>query len=239
MANGNGSTSEKIRGSLAYVILVVTIIVIGLLAWYTIKTEPTEARNIFNVVLPVFASWVGTVLAFYFGRENFESASREVQRMAQQRTPEQRAREPVSKHMRPLVSIACFQIPTGKTDADFVLSDLRAKFGGNINRMPVIDENKHPKYMIHESRIIKYIDAGGQNTDTLEVFINAQKNKGIEYGLNKGFVVVSEQTAIGEAKHKMEGSPSCLDIFVTQGGTEKEPLTGWISNTRMSRLFEA
>lgn len=159
--------------------------------------------------------------------------------MVQQLTPEQRAKELVSKHMRPLVSMVCFQIPQGKGDADFKLSDLRTKFVGNITRLPIIDADKKPKYMIHESRLDKYIHAGGQDTDTLETFITSQKTKGIEYGHNKGFIVVSEQTTLGQAKRKMEEAPPCQDIFVTKEGGKDEPLSGWISDRRMAKLLEA
>jgi hypothetical protein len=132
-----------------------------------------------------------------------------------------------------------FEIAKGKDDADYRLSDLRAKFGGNVSRLPVLDWDKKPKYMIHESRLDKYTHADGEDTDTLKAFIDSQKAEGIEYGLNKGFVVVSEQTTLGDAKRKMEETPPCKDIFVTKGGKEDEPLTGWISDRRMSKLLEA
>lgn len=236
----NGKTSNgKVRSSLARIVLVFSVLAITVLAIYTINQDPTEARNIFNIVLPVFASWVGTILAFYYGRENFESANQEVRRMVEQLTPEQLSREPISKHMRPLSSMSYWEIPTGKSDADFTLEELRKKFGGNITRLPVIDGDKKPKYMIHESSLDKYKGAGGQDTDTLEAFIAAQKAKGMEYGFKKGFVVVSEQTALGEAKRKMDQTPPCQDIFVTKEGGEDEPLTGWISDRRMAKLLKA
>src|SRR5437660_837167 len=34
------------------------------------------AQYVLTAVLPVVAAWVGTVLAFYFGRENYESAAK-------------------------------------------------------------------------------------------------------------------------------------------------------------------
>jgi hypothetical protein len=238
MAESSKFSNGKARSKLAYIILGFSLTSITILAYYAIKQDPTEARNIFNVILPVFASWVGTVLAFYYGRENFESANQEVRKMVQQLTPEQRSKELVSKHMRPLLSMAYFQILKGKSDADYKLSELRTKFGGNITRLPIIDADKKPKYMIHESSLNKYTKAGGQDTDTLETFINNQKAEGIEYGFNKGFIVVSEQVTLGAAKRKMEDTPTCQDIFITKEGSKSEPLSGWISDKRMSKLLE-
>jgi len=238
MAESNITSNGKNRTRLAYIILGASIAAITILAIFTIKQDPTDAKNIFTMVLPMFASWVGTILAFYYGRENFESANQEVRRMVQQITPEQRAKELVSKHMRPFSTMICFEISKGKGEADFKLSELRAKFGGNVSRLPIIDADKKPKYIIHESSLNGYISAGGKDTDTLKAFLNAQKAKGIEYGFNKGFIVVPEQSTLGDAKRKMDETPHCQDIFVTKEGSEKEPLSGWISDRRMGKLLE-
>ena len=153
MAQNGNTSNAKLRNRLARFVLGFSVAAITIIAIYTIYQEPAEAKNIFNIVLPVFASWVGTILAFYYGRENFESANEEVRRIVERLTPEQISRDPISKHMRPLASMSYFQIPTGKGDADFTLAELRKKFGGNITRLPVIEADKKPKYMIHESSL--------------------------------------------------------------------------------------
>jgi len=238
MAEENRVPSDTTRNKLTFWIVGVSALAIIGLAVITMLKNANEAKNIFNAVLPVFASWVGTILAFYYGRENFESANAEVRKIISKISPEQRAMEKVSKHMRQLVSMSCFLIPAGKSDADFTLSDLRKKLGANVSRLPVIDSNSKPKYMIHESSLDKYTSAGGQDTDTLETFIKNQKSKGIEYGNNKGFVVVSIQTTLGDAKRKMDSTPPCMDIFVTETGSSDEPIKGWLSDRRLAKLFE-
>src|ERR1043166_7992064 len=44
--------------------------------------ECTQAKDLFTALLPVFATWVGTLLAFYFSKDNFESATKSVTEMA-------------------------------------------------------------------------------------------------------------------------------------------------------------
>lgn len=56
MAESNKTSYGKARSILAYLILGVSVLAITGLAMYTIKQDPTEAKNIFNIVLPVFAS---------------------------------------------------------------------------------------------------------------------------------------------------------------------------------------
>jgi hypothetical protein len=89
MAKIKMSEPKQARSTLAYVVLSISIVGIVVLAGLTISRDAQEAKNVFNVVLPVFASWVGTILAFYFGRENFESANREVRSIFAQLTPQQ------------------------------------------------------------------------------------------------------------------------------------------------------
>jgi len=203
-----------------------------------IIVKPDNIMTIFNIVLPVLASWVGTILAFYFGRENFEAANQQVRALVQRLTPEQQVNQPVSSIMRVLGLMSYFQIPKGKKEKDVELSELSKKFTGNISRLPIIDEAMKPRYMIHESSINKYIKEGGKDTDNLDDFTAAQKKAGIEFGLNKGFIVVAERTTLSEAKKKMEDIPICQDIFITKEGKSKEKLIGWISNIRLAKYLE-
>ena len=237
-SNGRSRVQEYI----AIGILIFSVLAITVLAIVAILNQEKngDTMTILNMVLPVFASWVGTIIAFYFGRENFESANRQVRELVEKVNPEQRAKAIVVSVMRRFADMVIFTIPTGKSEADIPISELRDKFGGSISRLPVVDSNSHPKYMIHRSAIDNYIASNGKDTDTLEVFLKTQKdNRQFEYGVNKGFVLVSEEATLELAKRKMEQYSTCQDIFITQGGSDGEALTGWISNVRLSKFLEA
>lgn len=238
----NGKTSNGgARSYLAYGVLIFSTAAITFLAIYAmaVSKDPKEPMVIFNIVLPVFASWVGTILAFYFGRENFESANKQVRELVQRLTPEERAKARVNSIMRGLDNMTTFEIPRGKTEDDIKLSELNSKFSSNVSRLPVIDADKKPKYMIHDSNIAKYIASGGTLDDAFRKFIDDRKNQKIEFGIDKGFVLVSEQETLADAKRKMEAKSPCQDIFITKKGNPDEPLTGWISNLRLGKYLEA
>jgi hypothetical protein len=239
MAEKSKPSNGGARSILAYATMGFSAVAIAALAVAAIVINSQNAMPIFNIILPVFASWVGTVLAFYFGRENFESANQQVRELVQRLTPEQRAKAPVTSVMRSLLNTAYFQIPEGKSDQDVKLSDLIAKFGGKVSRLPIIAADNRPKYMIHGSSIDKYIASGGKQEDSLEKFIGTQKKAGFDFGVNKGFVVVSERSTLADAKRKMEETPSCQDVFITKGGSPDEAVTGWISNLRLGKYLEA
>ncbi len=250
MANGEKPATWRQRNLLAYLVLGITGATILILAVIAIIQDRANTMTIFNMILPVMTSWVGTILAFYFGRENFESANQQVRESNQQvrdlverLTPEQRAQVFATSVMRPLSETICFQIPDGKGDADIKLLELNSKFTSVITRLPIIDAKNKPKYLLHQSSIDKYVASlSGKLDDTLEAFIATYKTKQTEFGADRGFVVISEQTKIGEAKRKMEAAqatPPCQDIFVTKSGGVDEPLLGWISNVRLAKYLEA
>ena len=237
MAGIKRFSNEGQRSRLAYSTLIFSGLAITVLAVVGIINNPENTMTIFNIVLPVFASWVGTILAFYFGRENFESANKQVREMVQRLSPDERAQKPVTAIMRPFSEMVYLQLPSGKTEKDITLAEFTGKFSGSISRMPIVDSARKPKYIVHESSINKFIATGGKETDTLEKFIETQKKAGFVFDVQKGFVLVPEQATLAMAKQKMEEIPSCQDIFITKSGSPNEPLLGWISNIRMAKYL--
>ena len=240
MANKNEKPNNGNQKWVAISVLGFSGLVLLALGIAVIVTNPDQAINIFNVILPVVASWVGTVLAYYFGRENFEAANKQVREIVQRLSPEQLAQSPISSIMRSFNDTIHVPIPDGKEDKDIKLSSLMEKFNGKtITRIPVVTEDKKPKYMIHESSVNRYLAGGGKKGDTLAAFLTVLKKDNIEFEIYKGFIVVSEETTIADAKQKMEAILTCQDIFISKKGTADEPLTGWVSNLRLGKYLEA
>lgn len=240
MSEEKVSVSAKNRTIIAFGTMIFAATAITVLAIVTICNTKDEgiALTVFNIVLPVMATWVGTILAFYFGRENFEAANKQVREMVEQLSPEQRARSLVKSIMRGIFNMVIFEIPKGITEDKVLLSELRKKFSVHINRLPILDSNKKPLYMIHESRIDNYIISGGTEKDSLKKFIEVQKEKGYSLGLDEGFIIVAENATLESAKQSLKEKKACMDIFVTKEGSPAEPLSGWISNIRMEKYFQ-
>ncbi len=238
MAAQGNSTDPTSRSWLAIGILIFAALAITSLAIVAILVDRTNTMTIMNMVLPVIASWVGTILAFYFGRENFESANQQVRALVDRLSPEERAQTVVTAIMRRAAEITCFQIPQGKSEQDVTLKDLNAKFNDTITRLPVVNTASKVLYMIHQSSINKYLVGGGSENDTLATFLAKEKANGIEYGPGKGFVVVPEKATLADAKSKMESVAGCEDIFITKSSSADEPMLGWISNVRLAKYMQ-
>src|SRR5262249_1611345 len=81
------------RNILALAVLIASVTGISLLSitiiWKSGNTEES-AKTVLTSVLPLLGSWVGTILAFYFSKENFEAATRSVTELAKQITPQEK-----------------------------------------------------------------------------------------------------------------------------------------------------
>lgn len=228
------------RNTLAYSVLLFSTFAITGLAIFSVVRSPDEAKDIFNAVLPVFSPWVGTILAFYFGRENFESANEQVRVLVEKLGPEERTKSPVRTIMRPVDQITLFRINENISENNISLTKIQEKFVGSVSRLPIVDKDNKPKYMIHQSRVDQFLLSTENNDPTLENFLSTLQSRGLNFGLNSGFVIVPEITEISISKQKMESFAGCQDIFITKKGTPDEPLIGWISNVRLMKyIFDA
>src|SRR6516162_2693960 len=78
------------RGRLAMLIVLVSLVLTAILAGFAIYFDTHSAKDILTMVLPMIGTWVGTMLAFYFGREQLEAATRSVTAIARELTPEEK-----------------------------------------------------------------------------------------------------------------------------------------------------
>ena len=200
------------------------------------------SQRVFSALLPLFGTWVGTVLAYYFSSKNFESASQSVERMVNLTTEQKLGKLAVDKEMLRLDQITVFSIPPGKTDTDVLLKDLRAKLGGKITRLPILTETGAVKYIIHQSGLFKFIadqalagKAAAIDALTLEDLV---KDAVIgNWVANIAFV--SERSTVADAKATMEALPGCQDLVVTNTGKKEDPMIGWMTNVEIGRLSKA
>ncbi len=234
------------RAVIAALVIIVTIAALTLLGALAIMNDKANALTLFNILLPVMATWVGTVLAFYFGRENFESASKQLRssndqlvQMAQL-TQQERARQPIAQIMRPVADMTYEQLGGNRTPATITIAQLRGRFTATVTRLPVLTAELKPLYMIHASSLDKYLaDPLHADTSTLEQFIDDQAQAGILYDAQRGFALLAEAASVADAKHSLEASATVQDVFITAKGTADEPLVGWVSNARLSRYLKA
>jgi hypothetical protein len=199
------------------------------------------SQLVFNSLLPLLGTWVGTVLAYYFSRKNFESASQSVERMVTLTTEQRLGQLLVQKEMLRPGQITVFQIPPGKSPKDVLLKDLRIKLGDKITRIPVVDSNGVVLYIVHQSGLFKFIAekalGGGANIEklTLQDLVDDAELKNWVTNI----VYIPESASVADAKKKMDDQKGCQDLIVTQTGSNAEPMLGWMTNVDIGRLSKA
>jgi CBS domain-containing protein len=197
-----------------------------------------SADTVFTAIVGLVGAWIGTILAFYFSKDNFEAASKATQDLVVQLTGEQRLQAvTVEEAMIKLDSMNYYVLKEG--DEDKVLLDDLIKEFKNFNRLPVLDKSLKPVYIIHKSIVSLFISqcALGQHPDVKKEIkqLTMKDMISVEVHLNQiknGFVTVRPGDNLAVAKKEMEANKQapCSDIFVTEKGTTDSKVIGWITN---------
>ena len=200
-------------------------------------------REIFTTLVPLFSTWVGTILAFYFSRENFESARNAVDRAIEKLTPDEKLQKTsVSQVMKLRNAMKGLPISASRTEKDIKVSELRALAEQGFSRVIIFGENDSVKYVIPESALNKFIADNALaltpvdiNTVTLETMLATKFGNEQLKALASRFAVIRADANLKDARDAMVAVPDAKDVFVTKSGKKDEPVVGWLTNTDITK----
>lgn len=231
-------TSKPIRSPwyrdlLALIVVAFSLLGVAVLAVVGVyKGEP--AKEVLTMLLPVIGTWVGTVLAFYFGREQLEAANRTVDRLAKQLTAEEKLGS--IKVMEKMIPRSNVYVATEDPAQLKLLEAVAALEKEKKNRLPVLTPDGKPRLVVHRSTIDRFIAsraAKGATVDELKALTMESMLQDNEFGkdLKNTFAVIPKTGTMADAKRAMEAlGVWCQDVFVTDSGTSAETVLGWITN---------
>jgi len=232
-------TQSKRRFNLSKIIIFASLILLITVSLVVIfwGNKSVSGETVFAAVVGLVGAWVGTILAFYFSKDNFEAASKATQDLVSQITGEQKLKSiPVEEAMIKLDKINYYKLE--KKEELIKLESLIGEFK-NFNRLPVLNKDLHPVYIIHKSVINQFISEVALEKHpgvpknvkelTLQHFIDIESNLN---QIKNGFVTVKSDVDLASAKKEMELNVKtlCSDIFVTEDGSSKSKVIGWITN---------
>ena len=207
----------------------------------TAESFEKASQLVFGSLLPLFGTWVGTVLAYYFSRQNFESASNSVERLVHMTTEQRLGKLNVEKEMMRPSQIKMLVMPADKTDADISITQMRDMLlAEKISRIPIADAAGVVKYIVHSSGLYKFIAESalaGKDIKTLTLADLVADANLKNWVVNIAYV--SDRATVAEAKSVMEAQLGCQDLIVTKTGAKNEPLVGWMTNVDIGRLSKA
>ncbi len=220
-----------------------TILIVAFAAIIVAEEKEGMAEKVLTMVLPMLATWVGAVIAYYFSGENFERASHSVNKLLEQVTEQKLKSTFVVDVMIAAHGTMKSLILASSDDGSGLQlkTELMDKFTNTITRMPVLDENSCLRFIIHQSMVYKFIaerSMQGSNvlTLTLKDFLDDANFK--ETVVNSAAFVIAKGT-LADAKSRMDAVSDCQDVFVTEDGTRKTPIKGWLTNVDITKHMQA
>jgi len=213
------------------------------------------AQLLLSSLLPLFGTWVGTVLAFYYTKENFEAASAstlDVVRAVAQKLSAAR----VSDYMMRRGNIIAETIPPGNSIGDLTIVVVEQRLttiganGQRISRLPILDSTDACIAILHRAVFTEALASGLRDlppvdpaNDTLAKLLSRRYPSPAaatyEEFIRKTIAFVAQDRTLADAKSEMEKIPGCQDVIVTKTGGKTEPVIGWISNIDIGRLSQA
>jgi hypothetical protein len=219
------------------------------------KGEVKEVvQTTFSSLLPMFGTWVGTVLAFYFSKENFEAANRGTIDMVKA-VGQRLGSIPVVQKMIPASQVISLRLAPNQAMGTVKISDVEALFaksisGKKISRLLVLDSSGACVAVVHRSLYMEAFASALRATPAVDPAVDTiAKLLAIGYPspppvtyqdfFTSTIAYVSRDSTLADAKSKMEAIPGCQDVVVTAVGANNEPVLGWISNVDIGRASVA
>lgn len=189
---------------------------------------------VFNALVPLLGTWVGTVLAFYFSRENFVTAAAATERLIGQAGDRKLAQIPVRNEMTPRQSIKAVVL-TDDDETKVLVAELVNMLKPPVTRIPVLTATDCVKYVLHESTIYKFVAMRGGQSGTSTATLKDLLDHDDVRQLAQRFAFVALDATLADAQTALKAVPSRQDVFVTDSGSATEPVRGWITNAGLAK----
>ncbi len=182
--------------------------------------------NVLNTLIPLFATWIGTILAYYFGKENFIAASKQYEKIINSLTPDLLDDVFVEQIMIEKATMIYKNIEDVKDKNIQEIVDFLNEV--NKSRLPILDKNL-PKYIIHKST---FLSALNKHTDpniplTFTQFISQNSAVAIS------FLTVKPKEKLETVIESMKGKAQIQDIFIVENDDTK----GWLPDSLIKRYL--
>lgn len=187
-------------------------------------------KDIIGVLLPVISAWVGTILAFYFSRENYVAAA-EANTKVLGLTLAQRLQRILAEEVMITIGDAKNDFTLDKPLTKVLLKELLAQTADQtgLNRILIREKAGAVKYIAHRSILDKFIasQALKGNDGAALTLENLVKDSDTESWINS-FGTIDRKAPLSDVKLQMDRNPKCSDVVVTEGDSKR--VIGWITN---------
>jgi hypothetical protein len=248
MSNGTeqaiASTADQFtRNRIAFWITfggLIAVTILGIVVIWFAQDRSDAAKLVFGSLLPLLGTWVGTVLAFYFAKANFESAAKNTKDLLGM--TERLRSTPVESVMLKMTDPSVIKktlVPPEKPESLKIAELVKIMRDNRRHRLPVLNSDGSPLFVIHLSTLTDFIStqalsAAAGAKPVADLTIGDLQTLDVQlYQQILAWACVKLGAALAEAKLAMETIPNCSDVFVTTSGRPSDPVVGWITNVEI------
>lgn len=224
-------------------IILFSIVSVYFAAQVSAKEAVDVIDQMFPALLGVFGTWVGTVLTFYFGQDNFQTASEESRQLAKELAP---ASTGNASRRLDEVMLSSTEIPKRQEQKvvldEIKISEIDSQLSEGDSRLFLLNKDGKMVYLVHRLVLDNYIrDAKDIDTyvyasDTIGAMAKFDNGRfGARMG-DKIVVFAAPETTVAEAKSMLRRKPTAWDIVVTEDGSAAGKVIGWVPNTILTSL---
>ncbi|MBZ0279411.1 MAG: hypothetical protein K8L97_01640 [Anaerolineae bacterium] len=248
-SSGNNVTPAAPQYSLARVLITFVVVGITFLALIAITQSPAPEKadvtnQILTAVLPLFGTWIGTIMAFYYTKDNLDAANRNVNQLVNKIISPDEKLQATAARDKMILYGQMYIVREGANDKLLAklkeMDDEAAKAGSKNkwNRIPVLNQNDQPVYVVHRSLINEFLAAKAQENpppnlaDLTFKDLHTHKDFVDRKLLDTTFRTVKVGDSLASAKKLLDEwkDRNCQDVFVTSDGTDQGKVIGWITN---------
>ncbi len=197
------------------------------------------AEKTLNVILPVLAAWVGSVLAFYFSQQSNEATSQSLRHAIGLIGGGAPSQATVAQTMISVEAIRGLFKLEERSARDIPVTELRDLFasqsqGGPITRLVFIERGQF-RYVLHVSILSAYLAANPlrQPPQTLADLLAADDYR----SLVTLVAFVTASATVAQAKTALDAVAHAQDVIVTTTGDANGLMLGWITNVDLIKAL--
>jgi len=232
-----------VKDYIALAIVFFSFVIFGILIFrgfdYVKEVENFKnVKDIISLFLPVIGTWMGTVLAFYFTRQNFEAASQSFQKTIDKLTGDDKLKAikavdvmiPFSEiDTNPFEGDQKWDTTTLKTYIDFLKKKDRNRLV-IFNPPPDVAQNVFHLSTINDFLVSKFNSGLAKEEIDKLTLKDLLADPAIQSKLKNSIDFVGTNATLFDVQQRMAASENCSDVFVTATGSKAEPVKGWITN---------
>ncbi|WP_133773319.1 hypothetical protein [Enterovirga rhinocerotis] len=200
------------------------------------------ADKVISSFFPLVGAWVGTVVAFYFARDNFIVATQSAQALLRKEPVDPLSLKSAESSMIPLAKATVKRGSEATLKATTLRALLTEMADKNVSRLPLLFEDDRPFAVLHADRIRQFFAEKGAAIDQAEATLQTMLADP-EYArwLPASYALVGPSTSLSDGwtaiqTQKMRmGRLGCRDALVTKNGKADEAVVGFLTDEVINR----